>query len=189
MKKITQNKRLIIGLIFILCFNNLLHVIDNKGDTLERSFVVNSGSKVLLDEESVVYYNGTISITITSGVGVNATINSETKEIEFGQTKVFTISNTKSIYFLVSSEGYSEGFFIIDLNVDLTVNEKNPIRITIGVLATVILIVSVITYLIRAKKLEPKEGEKREELTDPEAVRRREEATGAEKKFWGLDKD
>ncbi|HUT80503.1 MAG TPA: hypothetical protein VMZ29_04800 [Candidatus Bathyarchaeia archaeon] len=189
MVKIISKKPLIISLILIMSLNSLICISNSKGDTLEDDFVVNSGSKVLLDIETDTNYNGTISITVTSGVGINATINSVTKEIELEQTKVFTISNTNSIYFVIHSEGYSEGSFIIDLNIDPTDNEKNPIRTTIGVLATLILIVSVITYLIRAKKLEPKEGEQKEELVDPDVERRRDEAAGAEKKFWGLDKD
>ncbi|MBK5113383.1 MAG: hypothetical protein KGD59_11935 [Candidatus Heimdallarchaeota archaeon] len=171
---------LIIGFVFVSNF------VASASDTTQE-FTVNNETKILLDITEDVYYNGSISITVTTGDPVNATVNGVTKEISVSETEVLYILNTTSIFFSLSSDGLSEGYFEMELNYDPTANDNNNVRRLIGVAAAFILVISVITYYIRAKKLERKPDEEDEELLDPETIRKRREAAGAEKKFWGLD--
>lgn len=171
---------IIIGFVFVSNF------VASASDTTQ-DFTVNNETKILLDITEDVYYNGSISISVTSGDPVNATVNGVTKEISLGETEVLYILNTTSIYFSLSSDGLSEGYFVMELNYDPLANNNNPIRRTIGIAAAFILVISVITYYIRSKRLETKPDEEDEELLDPETIRKRREAAGAEKKFWGLD--
>jgi hypothetical protein len=171
---------IIIGFVFVSNF------VASTSDTTQE-FTVNNETKILLDITEDVYYNGSISITVTTGDPVNATVNGVTKEISVSETEVLYILNTTSIFFSLSSDGLSVGYFEMELNYDPTANDNNNVRRIIGVAAAFILVISVITYYIRAKKLERKPDEEDEELLDPETIRKRREAAGAEKKFWGLD--
>ncbi|NHJ32347.1 MAG: hypothetical protein FK732_05760, partial [Asgard group archaeon] len=81
-----------------------------------QTFVVSNETKVLLDISSDVLYNGSISITVTSGDAINATVNEITEEISLDETKELFILNTSSIYFSIFSDGYSEGYFDVLLN-------------------------------------------------------------------------
>ncbi|MCK5298549.1 MAG: hypothetical protein KAJ76_06565 [Candidatus Heimdallarchaeota archaeon] len=152
-----------------------------------QSFVVNNETKVLLDIDATVYYNGSIIITVTSGDPVNATVNGVMKEISIGESEELYILNTTSIYFSLSTYGFSEGHFVMELNYDPNAGGNNTVRRTIGIVAAFIIALSIISYYIRAKRLETKPDEEDDELADPETLRRRKEAAGAEKKFWGLD--
>ncbi len=162
----------------------ILHPISSS--YTKQDFVINNDSKVLLDLESDLYYNGSISVTVTTGVSINATVNGVKKEIALDETKTFEISNSSTVYFVLSSYGYSQGFFELELDIDPDSTGGNPITTTIGILAAFILIISVASYYLRARKI-AKENEEDEELDDPETVRKKKEAAGAEKKFWGLD--
>jgi len=172
--------------IIILGFLSVSNLVVAASDT-RQNFVVSNETKVLLDIDSDVNYNGSIVITVTLGDPINATINGITKEISIGETKELYILNTSSIYFSLSTYGYSEGYFDMELNYDPTANGNNPVRRTIGIAAAFIIAISIISYYIRAKRLERKPDEEDEELVDPETLRKRREAAGAEKKFWGLD--
>ncbi|TET28421.1 MAG: hypothetical protein E3J70_09620 [Candidatus Heimdallarchaeota archaeon] len=170
----------------ILGFLSVSNLVVAASDT-RQNFVVNNETKVLLDIDATVYYNGSIIITVTSGDPVNATVNGIEKEISMGESEELYILNTTSIYFSLSTYGFSEGYFDMELNYDLNVGGNNPVRRTIGIAAAFIIAISIISYYIRAKRLERKPDEEDEELADPETLRRRREAAGAEKKFWGLD--
>lgn len=161
-------------------------VIVSASSYSKQNFIVNNDTEIFLDINSNVYYNGSIIITVTEGEGINATVNSQTQEILLDESKSFTIENTTKIYFSITSEGLSRGYFEIELNIDLEAGGKNPITITVGILAAFLIVISVVSYYIRSKRLETKPDDD-EETVDPEVIRRRREAAGAEKKFWGLD--
>ncbi|MHA1212373.1 MAG: hypothetical protein ACTSSH_07915 [Candidatus Heimdallarchaeota archaeon] len=154
------------------------------GSTLP--FVLDDETEKLLDEEYTSYYNGSISVTVTLGVGVNATVNGVTKEVLLGETKDFTITKTHTIVFILSTYGYTEGSFYIELNIGED-PDGNPIRKTIGIVAIILLVFSVISYYIRSKRMEPKDDDDGEEEVNPEVAKRRKEAAGAEKRYLGLD--
>ncbi|NHJ46239.1 MAG: hypothetical protein FK733_00490 [Asgard group archaeon] len=152
-----------------------------------RNFVVNNDTEVLLDEETDSYYIGNLSITVTEGPGINATVNSETQEILLDETYVFIIDNTTQIHFEITASDYVEGYFVLDLNIDLNAGDGNPLTIVVGILAAFLVILTFVSYLVRSNRLKTKTDEEDEELMDPEVARRRKEAAGAEKKFWGID--
>lgn len=172
--------------ILILGFLSVSNIVDAASDTTQ-SFVVNNETKVLLEIDATVYYNGSIIITVTSGDPVNATVNGVMKEISIGESEELYILNTTSIYFSLSSYGFSEGHFKMELNYDPNAGGSSTIRRTIGIVAAILIALSIISYYIRAKRLETKPEEEEEELLGQETLKKRREAAGAEKKFWGLD--
>ncbi|NHK31030.1 MAG: hypothetical protein FK730_06735 [Asgard group archaeon] len=184
--KRNQKIKLLISLLFAIFLIPQLTKSVSASSYTKQDFVVNNETEVLLDIDTDVYYNGTITITVTEGEGINATVNGITKEILLDETDVLIIDNTTEIYFTITSNGLSRGFFEIELNIDPEAGGKNPIRLTVGILAAFLLVLSVVSYYIRSKRLETKPDED-EETLDPDVVRRRREAAGAEKKFWGLD--
>lgn len=188
MRKLKRNQKikLLISLLFAIFLIPQLTKSVSASSYTKQDFVVNNETEVLLDIDTDVYYNGTITITVTEGEGINATVNGITKEILLDETDVLIIDNTTEIYFTITSNGLSRGFFEIELNIDPEAGGKNPIRLTVGILAAFLLVLSVVSYYIRSKRLETKPDED-EETLDPDVVRRRREAAGAEKKFWGLD--
>ncbi|MGC9780989.1 MAG: hypothetical protein HZR80_17225 [Candidatus Heimdallarchaeota archaeon] len=182
-----KNKSLLKSSIIIsLVLSSLLLVLHpTSSDYTKKDFVINNDSKELLDLESDLYFNGSISVTVTTGDSINATVNGVKKEIALDETKTFEINNSSTVYFVISSYGYSQGFY--ELELDLYSTSGNPITTTIGILAAFILAISVVSFYLRAKKIAKENEEEDEELADPETVRKRKEAAGAEKKFWGLD--
>ena len=173
--------------IIILGFLSVSNLVIAASNT-RQDFVINNETKELLViVDANVYYNGSIIITVTAGDPVNATVNGVMKEISIGESEELYILNTTSIYFSLSTYGFSEGYFEMELNYDPDLGGNNPVRRTIGIAAAFIIAISIISYYIRAKKLERKPDEEDEELADPETLRKRREAAGAEKKFWGLD--
>ncbi|NPE08035.1 MAG: hypothetical protein GNW80_07120 [Asgard group archaeon] len=172
--------------IIILGFLSISNLVVAASNTTQN-FALNNETKTMLDIEATVYYNGSITITVTSGDPVNATVNGVMKEISIGESEELYILNTTSILFILSTNGLSEGHFDMELNFDPYAGGNNPVRRTIGIAAAFIIAISIISYYIRAKKLERKPDEEDEELADPETLRKRKEAAGAEKKFWGLD--
>ncbi len=182
-------KRRLVPFVFIIIMGSLSvsNLVVAASDTTQE-FVVNNETKVLLEiTDASVYYNGSIIVTVTSGDPINATVNGITKEISIGESEELYILNTTSIYFSLSTYGYSEGYFDMELNYDPNSGGNNPIRRTIGIAAAFLIAISIISYYVRAKKLERKPDEEDEELADPETLRKRREAAGAEKKFWGID--
>jgi len=182
-------KRRLIPFVFIIILGSLSvsNLVVAASDT-RQDFVVNNETKVLLEIiDAAVYYNGSLIITVTSGDPINATVNGVIKEISNGESEELYILNTTSIYFSISTNGFSEGYFDMELNYDPNASGNNPVRRTIGIAAAFIIAISIISYYIRAKKLERKPDEEDEELADPKTLRKRREAAGAEKKFWGLD--
>ena len=173
-------------LVFIIIFIIHLHSIIINASYSKQDFILENETKIFLDiKNEVFYYNGSISITINIGT-VNATVNGSTKTVIPEESKIFLISDTKSIYFSITAINYTEGFFEIVLNDIDQPNIQNPIRYAIGILAALLIAASVIAYYIRSKKLETK-PEDDASTTDPEVLRRRKEAMGAEKKFWDFD--
>jgi len=170
----------------IFCLVIVSNCVASVSDTTQN-FILNNETVVLLNETADVYYNGSISITVTTGDPVNATVNGVTEEISLGETKELYILNTTILYFSLSTEGYSEGYFEMELNYDPNASNNNPVRRTIAIASAFIIAISIISYYIRAKRLERKPDEEDEELVDPEVLKKRKEASGAEKKFWGLD--
>jgi hypothetical protein len=181
-----QQIKLLISIFLVIFLIPQLTKIVTASSYTKQDFVVNNETEVLLDIDADVYYNGTITVTVTEGEGVNATVNGITKEILLDETDVLVIDNTTEIYFTITSNGLSRGFFELELNIDPNIGGKNPLRLTIGILAAFLLVLSVVSYYIRSKRLETK-PEEDEETVDPEVIRRRKEAAGAEKRFWGLD--
>ncbi len=175
--------------IIILILFNLFFVSNFTVSTSDttQNFILNNETIVLLDETTDIYYNGSISVTVTTGDPVNATVNGVTKEISLGETKELYILNTTILYFSLSTDGYTEGYFVMELNYDPYANSNSTLRRTLAIVSAFIIALSVITYYIRAKRLETKPEEEEEELLDSETLRKRKEAAGAEKKFWGLD--
>jgi hypothetical protein len=180
-------KRTLNKLSLFLLFSLVIGSITNICAETTRNFVVNNDTEILLDEEFENYFNGTISVTVTEGIGINATVNSETQEIMLDETKEFVIDNSTELYFEIKANDYVEGYFVIDLNIDLDTGDRSPLTITVGILAAFLVILAFVSYLVRSNKLKTKPEEDDEELMDPEVARRRKEAAGAEKKFWGLD--
>jgi hypothetical protein len=181
-----QRIKLLVSIFFVIFLISHLTKTVSASSYTKQNFVVNNETEVLLDIDANVYYNGTITITVTEGEGVNATVNGITKEILLDETDVLLIDNTTEIYFTITSIGLSRGFFELELNIDPNAGGGNPIRLTIGILAAFLLVLSVVSYYIRSKRLETK-PEEDEETVDPEVIRRRKEAAGAEKRFWGMD--
>lgn len=181
-------KQILIPFIYIIILGllSVSNLVVAASDT-RQDFVLNNETKVLLETDATVYYNGSIIITVTSGDPVNAIVNGVMKEISMGESEELYILNTTSIYFSLSTYGFSEGYFVMELNYDPNASGNNPVRRTIGIVAAFIIAISIISYYIRTKRLERKPDEEDEELADPETLRKRREAAGAEKKFWGLD--
>ena len=75
----------------------------------------------------------------------------------------------------------------MELNYDPNAGGSSTIRRTIGIVAAILIALSIISYYIRAKRLETKPEQEEEELLGQETLKKRREAAGAEKKFWGLD--
>jgi len=179
-----RNSLPVISMVAILILSNVVTI--TLAPYSKQTFVVNQNEKVFLDINSEKSYNGTVKVTVLTGT-VNATLNSQRREIAAGASYTFTIVNTTTIYFAISSNGYAEGYFELELNLAVNDSGRNPINITIGILAAFLIALSVATYYIRAKRMEPKPGEEKEEFLDPETLRRRKEAAGAEKRYLGLD--
>lgn len=173
--------------IIILGFLSMSNLVIAASETRQDFAINNETKELLVIVDADVYYNGSIIITVTSGDPVNATVNGVMKEISMGESEELYILNTTSIYFSLSTYGSSEGYFEMELNYDPDLGGNNPVRRTIGIAAAFIIAISIISYYIRAKRLERKPDEEDEELADPETLRKRREAAGAEKKFWGLD--
>lgn len=173
--------------IIILGFLSVSNLVIAASETRQDFAINNETKELLVIVDADVYYNGSIIITVTSGDPVNATVNGVMKEISMGESEELYILNTTSIYFSLSTYGFSEGYFEMELNYDPDLGGNNPVRRTIGIAAAFIIAISIISYYIRAKRLERKPDEEDEELADPETLRKRREAAGAEKKFWGLD--
>lgn len=173
--------------IIILGFLSMSNLVIAASDTRQDFAINNKTKELLVIVDADVYYNGSIIITVTYGDPVNATVNGVMKEISMGESEELYILNTTSIYFSLSTYGFSEGYFEMELNYDPDLGGNNPVRRTIGIAAAFIIAISIISYYIRAKRLERKPDEEDEELADPETLRKRREAAGAEKKFWGLD--
>ena len=155
----------------------------------KQNFTVNTDTEVFLDIEGDIdtYYNGTITVTVTEGVGVNATVNGVTLEVNLGESKEFAIANSSILYFSITSQGLSQGFYELELNLNLNAGDRNPITIVVGILAAFLIGLSIVSYYIRSKRMEPKEDEDDEKTMDPETTRKRKEAAGAEKRYLGLD--
>jgi hypothetical protein len=186
MKLIKSKQHYVISLI-LLFFFLVLTSTKIYAPYTKQDFIVNNDTEVILDIDSETYYNGSISFTVTSGVGINATVNSVTKEILLDETKIFGIINTTIIYVEITAVGYVEGFFELDLNIDLPEN-RGPIRLIIGILAGFLVILSTVSYYIKTNRMKTKTDEEEdEELKDPEVARRRREAAGAEKRYLGLE--
>ncbi len=172
--------------ILILGFVSISNLVVAASNTTQN-FALNNETKTMLELEATVYYNGSITVTVTTGDPVNATVNGVMKEISMGESEELYILNTTSIHFLLSTNGLSEGYFVMELNYDPNAGGNDPVRRTIGIVAAFLIALSIISYYIRAKRLETKPEEEEEELLGQETLKKRREAAGAEKKFWGLD--
>ncbi|MHA1629085.1 MAG: hypothetical protein ACTSXO_06520 [Candidatus Heimdallarchaeota archaeon] len=178
-----SNQLIFIGILIILGITSVQII---TASYTKQNFIINQDSKVFLDLHSDKNYNGSITVTVTIGA-VNATVNGKTKEVVASSSQTFLIVNTSTIYFALASTSYAEGYFEIELNLAINGSGRNPITITIGILAAFLVVLSTVTYYIRAKRMEPKPDEEKDEFLDEETLRRRKEAAGAEKRYLGLD--
>ena len=185
-----KNKLYFSIIAFVLLISNISFFFVLGASYTKQDFSINNESRVFLELESNTgTYNGSISVTVNIGVEVTAEVNNEVKVIKQGETKIFTFTNISAIIFTLSAEGAAQGFFELSLNVDYNTGGNRALYITLAVLGGTFFLASVISYYIRSKKLQTKPEEQDEEMTDPETLRKRREAAGAEKRFWGLDKD
>lgn len=183
-----KNKNLLVLAIIVIISTSLVLIVMASGNYTKQDFTLNNETRIYLELETDYYYNGSISITVNMGENVTATLNSETKVISMGETKKFDFTNVTSLTFTLSSEGASQGYFELNLNIDYNTDGTKPIYITLAVLGGFFFLAAVISYYIRSKKLETKPEDEDEELTDPETLRKRREAAGAEQKYWSMDK-
>ena len=122
--------------IIILGFLSVSNLVIAASNT-RQDFVINNETKELLViVDANVYYNVSIIITVTAGDPVNATVNGVMKEISMGESEELYILNTTSIYFSLSTYGFSEGYFEMELNYDPDLGGNNPVRRTIGIAET-----------------------------------------------------
>lgn len=154
----------------------------------KQDFTLSNETEVFLDMESNFYYNGTLNVVLSSGDNVTATLNGNSKEVSIDNSQEFQIFNVTSIYFTLSTEGSAEGYFELSLIIEYNYEGNRSLYITLAALGGLFFLAAAISYVVRSKRLETKPEEEDEELTDPETLRKRREAAGAQEKYLGLDK-
>ena len=122
-----SNQLVFIGILIIL---GITSVQITTASYTKQNFIINQDSKVFLDLHSDKNYNGSITVTVTTGA-VNATVNGKTKEVVASSSQTFLIVNTSTIYFALASTGYAEGYFEIELNLGMFLEVNSKISLTI----------------------------------------------------------
>ena len=107
------------------------------------------------------------------------------KTATLDETVIFPIANVTTLLFTLTTEGYSEGYFEVSLTL-LNSGANRSVYINLAVLGGIVFLFAAVSFFIRSKKYQTKPDEEDEELTDPETLKKRREASGAETKFWGL---
>ncbi|MEA2071062.1 MAG: hypothetical protein U9O98_07205 [Asgard group archaeon] len=158
-----------------------------SGYTFEQEFTLSNETKVYLDEEEDSIYNGSVQVFLETGATITVTVNNQTGNIEESQNKTFLIDNTSSLFFQISTEGNSEGYFIFSLNVNPGHSDRNPLYIALGIVLAVLILLGIVSHYIRANRLKKEPDEKDVDLVDPETERKRQESAGAEKRYWGKE--
>ena len=150
----------------------------------KQNFVLKDETIQFLDIENNNYYNGTISVTVTTGANVTATVNGVIKTVTFEETSIFQIYNVSKITFSLSTGGFSQGYYEVSL---IILNKAgNAAYIALAVVGGIGFLFASVSFYIRSKKYQTKPEEEDEELADPETLKKRREAAGAEQKFWGF---
>lgn len=170
-------------LLLLVIFITITHTFV-LGDYTKQNFTLNNEEVEYLNIENNNFYNGSISVTVSTGVNVTATVNGVSKIIAQGETQLFQIVNVTVIVFSLETEGSSQGYFEVNL-ILLNKGASDSVYIVLAVIGGVIFLFIAISFFIRSKKYQTK-PEEDEELADPETIKKRREAAGAEKKFWGL---
>ena len=179
-----KKHRLIFTIIFVIFY--LLPIVLVKSDYTKQTFTIQNENRVLLDLDTDGIYNGSISVTLEMGDTVTAKVNGVTKTVAVGESKLFEIYNVSSLTFSLSSSGTSQGYFELDLNIDYYTEGNRTLYIILAVFGGLFFIGAAISYYYRSKQVQTSEEEEEEEFTDPETLKKRKEAAGAEKRFWGL---
>ncbi|MFW9922521.1 MAG: hypothetical protein ACFFDW_04435, partial [Candidatus Thorarchaeota archaeon] len=134
------------------------------------------------------FYNGSLSITVSSGDNVTASLNDVVKIVSVGNPVTYQIFNVSKLYFTLSTSGEANGFIELTLTIERNYQGNQALFISIAVIGSLFFLGAVVSYYIRSKKAETKPDEEEAQLVGAETLEKRKEATGAEKKFWGLDK-
>lgn len=179
-----MNNQLSRGFLFLFILFVTISPIFVLGDYSKQDFALNDETVEFLNIENTNYYNGTISITVSTGVNVTATVNGDVKTVVQGETQIFQIANVTVIVFSLETEGLSQGYFEVNL-ILLNAGTNDSAYIILAVIGGGAFILIAISFYIRSKKYQTKPDED-EELADPETLKKRKEAAGAEKKFWGF---
>jgi len=180
-----MNNQLSRGFLFLFILFVTISPIFVLGDYSKQDFALNDETVEYLDIENTNYYNGTLSVTVSTGVNVTATVNGEVKTVAQGETQTFQIANVTVIVFSLETEGLSQGYFEVNI-ILLNAGTNDSAYIILAVIGGGAFILIAISFYIRSKKYQTKPEEEDEELTDPETLKKRKEAAGAEKKFWGF---
>ncbi len=154
------------------------------GDYSKQNFALNDETVEFLNIENANYYNGSISVTVSTGANVTAKVNGISKIVAQGDTQIFQIVNVTVIVFSLETEDSSQGYFEVNLII-INKGTSDAAYIILAVFGGVVFLFIAISFYIRSKKYQTKPDED-EELADPETLKKRRESAGAEKKFWGL---
>ncbi|MHA1124665.1 MAG: hypothetical protein ACTSO7_03455 [Candidatus Heimdallarchaeota archaeon] len=176
--------------VMVILFVVLLPITSVNGEFTREDFSLDNETRVFLNvSDAGINYTGSIVITLTSGANLTATFNGNTKIVTLTQTRTFTIFNTSSLHFQISTEGASVGYFDLDLSEVRSSGNDNPIITILVVLGATLFAISVIAYYLRLRSFKRDPDEEDEELIDPYVAKKRKEAAGAQKQFWSLDKE
>ncbi len=186
MNKRRKSNQITRSILFLIVIFVLIISTFVSGGYTKKEFLLNDEKVEFLNIENNNYYNGSISISVSNGgANVTATVNGFSKTIAQGETQIFQIVNVTVLVFSLETEGSSEGYFEVNL-ILLNQGASDSVYIVLAVFGGVIFLFIVISFYIRSKKFQTKPDED-EDLADPETIKKRREAAGAEKRFWGLN--
>jgi len=189
MKSKKQFKQGIFYTIVIL-FLVTLPIVCVNGEFSRVDFSLDNETKVYLNvDEAGVNYTGSIVVTLTSGANLTATYNGYIQIVTLTQPRTFTIFNTSILDFQITTLGTSVGYFELDLSEVRNTGNDSPIIKILVALGAILFGVSIIAYYLRLRSFKRDPDEEDEQYVDPEVAKKRKEAAGAEKQFWGLDKE
>lgn len=184
--KNTHKTRIKRGFLFALLLAITISPLFVKGESYSKqNFILNDESVEYLNITNKNFYNGTIHLAVTVGANVTGTLNGVSKTVALDEVIIFPIVNVTTIVFTLSTEGSSQGYFEVRLTL-LNSGANRSVYITLAVLGGIVFLFAAVSFFIRSKKYQTKPEEEDEELTDPETLKKRREASGAETKFWGL---
>jgi len=99
LKKQRMSNQLSRGILFLFILFVIISPIFVLGDYSKQDFALNDETVELLDIENNNYYNGTISVTVSTGANVTATVNGVVKTVAQDETQIFQIANVTVIVF------------------------------------------------------------------------------------------